>query len=68
MVDTRPTCLCVNSRLSRRDGPLLQYRPIPWIKIQHVDTRAPLYSGVLSNHVFQLDQEQELSKKAKWIQ
>lgn len=54
MTNSRPACLCVISRLSRRDWPLLPYRPIPRTTVRQVDTRAPSFLGVLASHVFQL--------------
>jgi hypothetical protein len=68
MSDPRPAGLCATNRLSRRDWPLLPYRPFSRTTVQQEDTRAPSFLGVFAGHVFQPHQEQELSKKAKWIQ
>lgn len=68
MTDAHPARLCATSRLSRRDWPLLPYRPFPRTTVQQEDTRAPSFLGVFGGHVSKPHQEQELSKKAKWIQ
>lgn len=67
MTDPQPACTSVICRLSRRNWPLLPYRPILLTTVQPGDTHASFLAETASP-VVQFHHEEELSKKAKWVQ